>query len=116
MKCPVWFEKCLVCQQITNIEAQEGNSSEDARAFQTLSDVPSDFESMAEFIVESRIDPDVSCPPRILRRTPSMLLLLQADVEETDREYYMSRRTSMDELSESGRADSYEFAFSRNYS
>ncbi|EYC14268.1 hypothetical protein Y032_0041g441 [Ancylostoma ceylanicum] len=85
---------------LVNTDKEERFSAQDVldnQWIKTLSDVPSDFESMAEFIVESRIDADV-------------------DVEETDREYYMSRRTSMDELSESGRADSYEFTFSRNYS
>ncbi|WKY02414.1 hypothetical protein Q1695_016012 [Nippostrongylus brasiliensis] len=85
---------------LVNTDKEERFSAHDVLDNQwvkTLSEVPSDFESMAEFIVESRIDAD-------------------ADVEETDREYYMSRRTSMDELSESGRADSYEFTFSRSYS
>nr|CDJ80564.1 Doublecortin and Serine threonine protein kinase-related domain containing protein [Haemonchus contortus] len=85
---------------LVNTDKEERFSAHDVldnQWIKTLSDVPSDFESMAEFIVESRIDAD-------------------ADVEETDREYYMSRRTSMDDLSESGRADSYEFTFSRNYS
>ncbi|ETN68277.1 kinase domain protein [Necator americanus] len=85
---------------LVNTDKEERFSAQDVldnQWIKTLSDVPSDFESMAEFIVESRIDAD-------------------ADVEETDREYFMSRRTSMDDLSESGRADSYEFTFSRNYS
>ncbi|VDM62361.1 unnamed protein product [Angiostrongylus costaricensis] len=101
---PAWDEisfsaKALILL-LVNVNKEERFSAQDVldnQWIKTLSDVSSDFEAMAEFIVESRVDADV-------------------DVEETDREYYVSRRTSMDELSESGRAESYEFTFSRNYS
>ncbi|KJH50989.1 kinase domain protein [Dictyocaulus viviparus] len=87
----------LLLMNVNKAERFSARDILDNQWIKTLSNVPSEIESMAEFIVESRTDTDV-------------------DVEETDREYYMSRRTSMDELSESGRADSYEFIFSRNYS
>ncbi|KAE9415171.1 hypothetical protein Angca_009380 [Angiostrongylus cantonensis] len=104
---PAWdkisFSAKALILLLVNVNKEERFSAQDVldnQWIKTLSNVSSDFEAMAEFIVESRVDADASI----------------VDVEETDREYYVSRRTSMDELSESGRAESYEFTFSRNYS
>ncbi|KAF8358410.1 hypothetical protein PRIPAC_93405 [Pristionchus pacificus] len=56
-----------------------------------------EFEAMAELVVSAREEVDV-------------------DVEETDREYFYSRRTSMDELSEHGRSFEYSASNRRAYS
>ncbi|CAD6188278.1 unnamed protein product [Caenorhabditis auriculariae] len=56
-------------------------------------EVEQEYETWAQFTVQSHVPNE--------------------DVEETDYEYFMSRRTSMDELSESGRE---EFVFQRSYS
>ncbi|CAI4231136.1 unnamed protein product [Auanema sp. JU1783] len=93
-----WSVKDLILN-LVNIDYTTRFSADqilNSKWIQTLGDVPSELEMMAELSVQARTEEEVY-------------------VEETEREFYMSRRASMDELSESGAID-FDYEFTRHYS